>query len=103
MTILGNSNITVSYEKHTDALLLDAWSPMELGGTGQRLPLEWLQKTKFDLPWWLAGGISAEWIPEIFSKVSPFGIDASSRLEASPGIKNIQKVKDLIKAVKNKD
>ena len=93
-------SIAHSYEKHVDALLLDAWSPTELGGTGKRLPLEWLHKTNFELPWWLAGGISAEWIPEILSQVSPFGIDASSRLEVTPGIKDLQKVNDLVKIIK---
>ena len=90
------------YEEYADALLLDAWSPSDLGGTGQRLPLEWLKATEFHVPWWLAGGINAEWIPEIFSQIAPFGIDASSRLEASPGIKDLQKVKDLVKAIKKR-
>ena len=92
----------LNYKEHVDAVLLDAWSPSELGGTGQRLPLEWLQQTKLEIPWWLAGGISAESIPEILRQVSPFGIDASSRLETSPGIKDIKKVKDLVSAVKDK-
>jgi len=93
-------SIAHGFEFNVDALLLDAWSPLELGGTGNRLPVEWLQKTKFRLPWWLAGGISSEWIPKIQSHVEPFGIDASSRLEISPGIKDIQKVRALIKTVK---
>ena len=89
-----------SFEGHADALLLDAWSPTELGGTGNRLPIEWLKEAKFELPWWLAGGICAEYIPEILSQVSPFGIDASSRLEASAGIKDLKKVEALVKAIK---
>ena len=92
-----------SYEFNADALLLDAWSPFELGGTGSRLPVEWLYKAKFKLPWWLAGGISSEWIPKILRNLEPFGIDASSRLETSPGIKDIQKVYALIKETRQKD
>ncbi len=88
------------FECHADALLLDAWSPFELGGTGSRLPVEWLYKAKFKLPWWLAGGISSEWIPKILSNIEPFGIDASSRLETSPGIKDMQKVHTLIKEIR---
>ena len=90
----------LNYKRNVDAILLDAWSPIELGGTGQRLPIEWLKTMKFEIPWWLAGGISAEWIPEILRQISPFGIDASSRLETSPGIKDIKKVQDLFNAVK---
>ncbi len=89
------------FEGSADALLLDAWSANELGGTGSRLPIEWLQDVKFGLPWWLAGGICAEWIPKIFShQVKPFGIDASSRLETSPGIKNLELVNALIKTIR---
>ena len=87
------------YRETIDALLLDAWSPDQLGGTGDRLPLDWLAETTLPLPWWLAGGISAEWIPDLLSRVSPFGLDASSRLEKSPGLKDYNKVQDLVKAV----
>ncbi len=85
----------------TDALLLDAWSPDQLGGTGHRLPLEWLAETEPTCPWWLAGGICAEWIPELLNRVNPHGLDASSRLESSPGVKELSKVKALVEAVQN--
>ena len=87
------------YSGCTDALLLDAWSPDQLGGTGHRLPLDWIAETDMGCPWWLAGGISAEWIPELLNRVSPDGLDASSRLERSPGWKDLKKVKALVDAV----
>ena len=89
-----------AYCEAVDALLLDAWSPDQLGGTGHRLPLDWLSNAQLPLPWWLAGGISAEWIPELLHQVSPKGIDASSRLEVRPGWKDLEKVKSLIDAIK---
>ncbi len=89
-----------SYENAIDYLLLDAWSPNALGGTGTRLCPEWLLEANLKVPWWIAGGISAEWVPELLSKAAPYGIDASSRLEKSPGIKDLKLVSDLIKAVK---
>ena len=91
-----------SFSSKVDALILDAWSPLELGGTGVRVPLEWLKETSLDtsVPWWLAGGISAEWIPQVFKQIRPAGIDASSRLETSPGIKDLKLVKSLIKAIR---
>lgn len=89
-----------NYLECVDALLLDAWSPDQLGGTGHRLPLDWLAETRLPLPWWLAGGISAEWIPELLEKVSPDGLDASSRLEVRPGWKDLEKVSALLSAVR---
>ena len=87
------------YSGVVDALLLDAWSPDQLGGTGHRLPLDWLAETDLPLPWWLAGGISAEWIPELMERVQPDGLDASSRLEVRPGWKDLSKVQALLNAV----
>ena len=87
------------YAPWVDALLLDAWAADQLGGTGHRLPLDWLSDTELAVPWWLAGGVSAEWVPELLSRVTPQGLDASSRLEERPGWKNLDKVQALVEAV----
>mgnify|MGYP001364050354 CR=1 FL=1 len=91
------------YEKIIDAILLDAWDENSLGGTGNRIPIELLTNKTFKTPWILAGGISAEIIPEIFSKLKPDGIDASSRLEISPGIKDIKKVESLVREIREQN
>jgi phosphoribosylanthranilate isomerase len=52
------------------------------------------------LPWWLAGGISAEWVPELLNRVHPHGLDASSRLETAPGRKDLSRVEALVKVVR---
>ncbi len=88
-----------NYEKSVDAILLDAWSSNSLGGTGKRIPIEWLKHVNFKVPWWLAGGISSDCLEEILSNINPFGIDASSKLEANPGIKDIRKVELLINQI----
>ena len=91
------------FEKNIDAILIDAWDEKSLGGTGNRVPIELLINKTFKTPWILAGGISAEIIPDIFSKLRPDGIDASSRLEISPGIKNLEKVESLIRVVREQN
>ncbi len=94
---------TQKYEKDIDAILLDAWDHQSLGGTGKRIPTKLLINKTFKTPWILAGGISAEIIPEIFSRIKPDGIDASSLLETSPGIKDLEKVKSLVHAIREVD
>ena len=91
------------YEKNIDAILIDAWDDKSLGGTGNRVPIELLLNKTFKAPWILAGGISAEIIPEIFAKLRPDGIDASSRLEISPGIKDIKKVASLVREIREQN
>lgn len=95
-----------NYLGSVDALLLDAWNPNQLGGTGHRIPLDWIANQTIAsqthaIDWWLAGGISAEWIPELLKEVTPDGLDASSRLEIKPGLKDLSKVKALVDAVKH--
>ena len=91
------------YEKNIDAILIDAWDEKSFGGTGNRVPIELLLNKTFKAPWILAGGISAEIIPEIFSKLRPDGIDASSQLEISPGIKDIKKVASLVREIREQN
>ena len=100
---INDLKIIDQYEKSIDAILLDAWDDKSLGGTGNRLPIELLINKVFKTPWILAGGISAEIIPEIFSKLRPDGIDASSRLEISPGIKDIKKVESLVREIREQN
>ena len=88
-----------SYAGEVDALLLDAWVPDQLGGTGHRLPLEWLRQFRPSVPWWLAGGITPERVPEVLHELRPDGLDASSGVEDAPGVKNLQRVAALVAAV----
>lgn len=85
-----------AYAPAVDALLLDAWVPDQQGGSGQRIPLEWLVGFAPPLPWWLAGGLSAERLPEVLSCVQPDGLDLSSGVEDRPGEKNLERVAELI-------
>ena len=97
---INDLNNISQYEENIDAILLDAWDDKSLGGTGNRVPIELIINKTFKTPWFLAGGISAEIIPEIFSKIKPDGIDASSQLEISPGIKDLDKVESLIRVIR---
>ena len=90
----------VDYAPVVDALLLDAWVPDQLGGTGHRIPIEWLQGFTPVLPWWLAGGIRAERVPELLTQLGPTGLDASSGVERSPGDKDLDQVAALVAAVR---
>jgi phosphoribosylanthranilate isomerase len=88
------------YAPVVDALLLDAWVPDQLGGTGHRIPIDWLQGFTPVLPWWLAGGIRAERVPGLLTQLDPTGLDASSGVERSPGDKDLDQVAELVAAVR---
>ncbi len=48
----------------------------------------------------LAGGLNAENVGEAIRRVRPWGVDATSSLESSPGHKDPTKVREFIKAVR---
>jgi phosphoribosylanthranilate isomerase len=83
------------YTDYIDTLLLDAYHPQQLGGTGQTLNWSLLQKFRPHRPWFLAGGLTPDNIAEALSQVHPNGIDLSSGVELAPGDKDLDKVAQL--------
>ena len=88
------------YENFVDAILLDSWNEETYGGSGKRIEQKYLEDISFSKPWWIAGGVSTEWIDIILKNIKPNGIDISSSVETSPGIKDIEKTKQIIKEIK---
>ncbi len=69
-------------------VLADAWSSAAQGGTGQRIPEELVGLLARERPLWLAGGLGPDNIRQAVQRWRPELVDASSRLEASPGVKD---------------
>ena len=88
------------YENFVDAILLDSWNEETYGGSGKRIEQKYLEDISFSKPWWIAGGVSTEWIDVILKNIKPNGIDISSSIETAPGIKDLEKTKQIIKEIK---
>ena len=99
----GDRDSIDAYSGAADAVLLDAWVPEQLGGTGHRIPLEWLHNWHPPLPWWLAGGITAGRAAAVLQQLNPTGLDASSGVERSPGDKDLSQVHALLREVRGTD
>ncbi len=88
-----------SYRTH--AWLLDAYSPTQLGGTGQACDWDLAQAArKLGCPIYLAGGLTPENVAEAVRCVRPYAVDVSSGVEAFPGKKDPLKVRAFIQAAK---
>ena len=83
-----------------DAVLLDSWNAKTYGGSGIRINSKYLKELNFSKPWLLAGGISIDWLKQILIDIKPDGIDVSSSIESSPGIKDLNKTKQLLDLIK---
>lgn len=92
---------TTAYLDCVDTLLLDAYHPQMLGGTGKTLNWHDLAQFKPNLPWMLAGGLTPDNVIDALSRLKPDGIDLSSGVERSPGDKDLDKVKQLFEALNN--
>lgn len=99
---LEHLETAVTYTKYVDTLLLDAYHPQQLGGTGQTLDWDMLQQFSPSCPWFLAGGLTPDNIVAALTQVNPSGIDLSSGVENSPGDKDLDKVALLFQRLGNR-
>jgi len=89
------------YETVVDTLLLDAYTPQALGGTGHTWDWTLLKGFMPRCPWLLAGGLTPDNLQQALMTISPPGIDLSSGVEQSPGHKDLQKVKQLFQQLQD--
>jgi phosphoribosylanthranilate isomerase len=91
-----------NYIPYIDTLLLDAYHPQQLGGTGQTLDWQMLEQFKPSCPWLLAGGLTPNNVITALSQVKPDGIDLSSGVEIKPGDKDLNKVALLFQQLRTR-
>ncbi|MEB3251945.1 MAG: phosphoribosylanthranilate isomerase [Cyanobacteriota bacterium] len=89
----------LTYTPWVDALLLDAYHPDSLGGTGHTLDWAALSQFRPPCPWFLAGGLRPDNIQTALASLSPDGIDLSSGVEQRPGWKDLTLVAELFQAL----
>jgi phosphoribosylanthranilate isomerase len=81
-------------------VMLDADDEARVGGTGRRIPWDTARVVAATRDVLLAGGLDGDTVGDALECVRPFGVDASSRLESSPGIKDPDKVRRFVAAVR---
>jgi phosphoribosylanthranilate isomerase len=84
---------------HTDLHLLDANVPGMVGGTGQTWDWGLLAGRRAKTPFLLSGGLTPDNVAEAIATVRPWGVDVASGTEASPGVKDPEKLEAFFAAV----
>jgi phosphoribosylanthranilate isomerase len=80
-------------------LLLDVHDPEKRGGTGRTIDWTVAAAISARRRTLLAGGLTPENVAEAVAVVQPFGIDVSSGVERSPGVKDHARIRALFEAV----
>ena len=80
-------------------LLLDAYDPVRYGGTGQAVDWRVARQIARRRRTLLSGGLRPDNVATAVRAVEPYGIDVSSGVEVSPGIKDPEKLRAFFEAV----
>ncbi|MDR3621993.1 MAG: phosphoribosylanthranilate isomerase [Paludisphaera borealis] len=83
-----------------DAVLIDAWSPACAGGTGELIADDLIDGLPPLPRLMLAGGLTAENVVARAARVRPWMVDAASGVESAPGVKDLDKVRSFVHAVR---
>ena len=81
-------------------ILLDSYVKGVPGGTGKIFNWEWADLARSHGRVILAGGLGPENVAQAIDAAAPFGVDVSSGVESEPGIKDHDKIKRFVAAVR---
>ena len=81
--------------------LLDTYKKGLMGGTGETFNWDKAVEAKSYGKIFLSGGLTVDNVEEAVRKVNPFCVDISSGVEISPGVKDKDKIKEIISKVKS--
>jgi phosphoribosylanthranilate isomerase len=84
--------------ENVEALLLDGPAGALRGGAG--VAFDWTRAKAVTMPVILAGGLGPDNIGEAIRVAQPFGVDACSRLESAPGIKDHKRINAFLDAIR---
>jgi len=84
-----------------DAIMLDAFDRDVYGGTGRVIDWSMARRAReLTTRLFLAGGLSPDNVAEAIAAVQPYAVDACSGLESSLGVKDPERMKGFVRAVR---
>ncbi|MFA6997369.1 MAG: phosphoribosylanthranilate isomerase, partial [Defluviitoga sp.] len=88
------------YQNFVDYILFDTKIENKIGGTGKAFEWNILKKVNITKPYILAGGIGPENVSQAIATLKPAAIDLNSKVEKSPGKKDINLIKQTLEIIK---
>jgi phosphoribosylanthranilate isomerase len=101
LRIAGAADVERARAYPGDRLLVDAWVPGALGGTGESFDWELLGDLPAQRRLVLAGGLRPDNVAAAVRRVRPYGVDVASGVErGSPRLKDLELVSAFIRAAR---
>lgn len=100
---IGLENKITEWLQLGDYVLLDAYTPTQYGGTGEKIEqviLDYYQQGLDFSRVFLAGGLNSTNVSELVMRYQPYAVDVASGVETQPGIKSKELVLDFVKKIK---
>jgi phosphoribosylanthranilate isomerase len=91
-----------AYRDHVKGFVLDTYVEGQKGGTGQTFDWALARQARAFGPVILAGGLTAQTVTEAINMAEPYGVDVSSGVESAPGIKDHDRMRLFVEAVRNR-
>ena len=82
-----------------DYYLFDTKKGSQVGGTGEKFDWSILKAYTLDIPYFLAGGLDEASIKDAKKLPGLYALDFNSKLESSPGMKDLVKVKEITQKI----
>ena len=83
-----------------DPIMLDSWSADQRGGTGRTWDWHLARPLIAERQVFIAGGLEPGNVGKVVSELRPYGVDVSSGVEARVRVKDPEKVRAFIRAVR---
>lgn len=90
--------------RYADAtgFIFDSHAAGETGGSGRSF--DWSQLPQsLSRPLVLAGGLTPETVGDAVRRVRPYAVDVASGIESAPGLKDVQRMRRFVAAVRDAD
>jgi phosphoribosylanthranilate isomerase len=93
-------DVALADEAPGEYVMVDAKVPGQLGGTGRTVDFALVAPLAKRRRLVLAGGLTPENVADAVAAVRPWCVDVASGVEASPGVKDMRKVREFVRAAK---
>jgi phosphoribosylanthranilate isomerase len=90
-------------EAWPDPILLDSWSPDQRGGTGRTWDWAAARALAASRQVIVAGGLNPGNVGEVVRQLRPHGVDVSSGVESAVRVKDHDRVRAFVQAVRKAD